>query len=108
MSIRGLPVPSIRRARIDVGPTPEEKLAGIKQCLYAGDYLQASEIYCAWKGVTSAEAAEPLKQLDRQFMATDPQPLILYAWRKGWIGVLIAVLFAASVVAWLFIDATRI
>lgn len=97
-----------RRPRVPTGPTPEEKLAGIKECLYSGDHIQAIEIYREWKGVDLKEAKAGVEQLDREFMATSPQPFVEYAWRRGWVGVLVLILIALAVVIGMFREAVRV
>lgn len=86
------------RPRIVTGPTPEEKLAGIRKCLETGDSVQACQIYQEWQGVDLATAKIALQKLQSEFEAANPPSLLQRAWRKGWIGLVIAAGFAA----WIF------
>jgi hypothetical protein len=93
-------VPPLRK-RVIVGPTPEEKLAGIKECLLSGDRLQAIEIYRGWKGVDVPEAKSAVDEIERELHAAVPDGIFASAWRRGWVGIAVLIAFVVSV--WLFL-----
>jgi hypothetical protein len=92
-------VPPIRK-QVIVGATAEEKLAGIKECLLSGDRLQAIEIYRGWKGVDLPEAKSAVDEIERELHAASTEGLLASAWRRGWVGIAVAIAFVVSV--WLF------
>jgi hypothetical protein len=56
-----------------VGPTPEEKLAAVETCLFAGDKIQAIRIYREWKGGGLAECKAAIEGMESQLRLTNPE-----------------------------------
>jgi hypothetical protein len=72
-------------------------LAGIKECVLSGDKIQAIEIYRGWKGGDLAEAKTAVEQLEREFLAASPESFLGSAWRRGWVGIVVLIVFVVSI-----------